>query len=252
MAWFEHGTSRIYYEEYGTGDAVLLLPGFVVSTDDMTTVREALAADYRVIVADLPGSGRSLPQPRKYTATFYEDDAHSFTALLEHLNIESAHLIGWSDGGEVVLHLATGAAAIARSVVIWGAAGSIQDPDGKILAMADMIDNPTPELQGFSDYLIESYGKDSARITMQTWAAALTDIVNKGGNISLNKADTITCPVLLLSGDKDEIAPPELISKLATKLPNVEVMTVADGGHSFHEDRPEWFIQTVSDWLKQH
>jgi valacyclovir hydrolase len=82
MAWFEHGTSRIYYEEHGTGDAVLLLPGFTASTDDMATLREQLAADYRVIVADLPGSGRSQPQPRTYTAPFYEDDARSFTALL--------------------------------------------------------------------------------------------------------------------------------------------------------------------------
>jgi valacyclovir hydrolase len=252
MAWFEHDKTRIYYEEYGTGDAVLLLPGFVVSIEDMATVREALAANYRVIVADLPGSGRSLPQPRTYTPSFYEDDARSFTALLQHLNLESAHLIGWSDGGEVVLHMATGAAPIARSVVIWGAAGSIQDPDGKIRLMADMIDNPTPELQGFSDYLVEVYGKDNARVTMQTWAAALTDLINKGGNISLHKADTITCPVLLLSGDKDEVAPPELISKIAAKLPNVEVMTVADGGHSLHDDRPEWFTQTVLNWLKKH
>src|SRR6266581_8806828 len=88
MAWFENGTSRIYYEEQGSGTPVLVLPGFAGSIEEFAALREALvAAGYRVIAADLPGSGRSDPQPRTYTATFFEDDARSFTALLQHLGI---------------------------------------------------------------------------------------------------------------------------------------------------------------------
>ena len=65
MAWFEHGTSRIYYEEQGNGEAVLLLPGWSDSIEGHAALRKALAeAGYRIIAADLPGSGRSQPQPR--------------------------------------------------------------------------------------------------------------------------------------------------------------------------------------------
>ena len=104
MAWFEHGTSRIYYEEQGTGDPVLVLPGFAGSIEEFAALREALVtAGYRVIAADLPGSGRSEPQPRAYTATYYEDDARSFAALLQHLATGPAHLIGFSDGGDDLL-----------------------------------------------------------------------------------------------------------------------------------------------------
>src|SRR6266849_4994268 len=84
MSWFEHGTSRIYYEEHGTGNPVLLLPGFASSIEGFSALIETLrAAGYRVIAAELPGSGRSGPQPRAYTAASYEDDAGSFAAFLQ-------------------------------------------------------------------------------------------------------------------------------------------------------------------------
>ncbi len=39
MAWFEHGTNRIYYEEEGSGDPLLLIPGWSLSIEDMAPVR---------------------------------------------------------------------------------------------------------------------------------------------------------------------------------------------------------------------
>ena len=53
MAWFEDGTSRIYYEEEGRGVPVLLLPGWAGSIKDLSALREALAMGYRVIAAEL-------------------------------------------------------------------------------------------------------------------------------------------------------------------------------------------------------
>src|SRR4029079_3720986 len=88
------------------------------------------AARYKVIEADLPGSGRSLPQPRKFPVSYYEDDSRSFMALLHELDAEPAHLMGFSDGGELALLMAALNPAIARSVVAWGAAGSVNDPNG--------------------------------------------------------------------------------------------------------------------------
>src|SRR5947208_8562011 len=122
MFWFEHNSNRIYYEEQGSGAPVLLLPGFTQSIEEWSPFRDALAtAGYRVIAADLPGSGRSEPQPRSYAGTYYEDDARSFAALLDHLGIRSAHLIGFSDGGEDVLLMAALTPNLARSVLTWGA-----------------------------------------------------------------------------------------------------------------------------------
>jgi valacyclovir hydrolase len=253
MAWFEHGTSRIYYEEYGAGDPILLLPGFAGNGEELAALRDALAASYRVIAADLPGSGRSQPQPRAYTATYYEDDARSFTALLHHLGVEPAYLFGFSDGGEVALLMGILAPNTVRSIVAWGAAGSLSDPDGQLLGtLADVVDNPIPPLQPFRDYLITAYGESNARAMTQSLAGAYRDIIAAGGDISLSKAGSITCPVLLIVGEHDFFATPALVAQLAARIPSAETIEVEGVGHDVHNARPEWFAQTLLDWLKRH
>ncbi|TMF08729.1 MAG: alpha/beta hydrolase [Chloroflexi bacterium] len=126
MAVFEHGTSRIYYEEEGSGDALLLLPGWSLSIEDMQPIRQALTPRYRVIAADAPGAGRSEPQPREYTASYYEDDSRSFLALLDEVGASPAHIVGFSDGGEYALVMAELQPAAVRSIVAWGRWASLK------------------------------------------------------------------------------------------------------------------------------
>ncbi len=251
MAWFEHNSSRIYYEEQGSGTPVLVLPGFAGSIEEFSALREALVgAGYRVIAADLPGSGRSEPQPRTYTATYYEEDARSFAALLQHLATEPAHLIGSSDGGMTALLMAALTPAVARSVVTWGAAGTLSDPGGQLLeAMYNVVDNPIPPLQGFRDYLIATYGEANARVMTQSMVAAKTDIIEAGGDVSHSKAGNITSPVLLIAGEHDIFAPPALASQLAARVRTAEVLVAEGAEHNVYGDRPEWLTQTILDWL---
>jgi valacyclovir hydrolase len=254
MAWFEHGTSRIYYEEQGSGTAVLVLPGFAGSIEEFAALREVLvAAGYRVIAADLPGSGRSEPQPRTYTATYFEDDARSFAALLQHLETGPAHLIGFSDGGDISLLMAALMSGVARSVVTWGAVGVLNDPSGQLReAMYNVVDHPIPPLQGFRDYLVSTYGETNARAMTQSVVGALSDIIKAGGELSRSKADNITCPVLLISGEHDFFAPPSLASELAARIRAAEVLVAEGAEHNVYMDRPEWLMQTILDWLGKH
>ncbi len=254
MAWFEHGTSRIYYEEQGSGTPVLVLPGFAGSIEEFSALREALvAAGYRVIAADLPGSGRSEPQPRTYTATYYEDDARSFVALLQHLATGPTHLIGFSDGGITALLMAALTPGATRSVVTWGAAGTISDPSGHLVeAMYNVIDHPIPPLQGFHDFLIATYGEANARVMTQSMANAKTDIIGAGGDVSLSKAGNITSPVLLIAGEHDIFTPPALASELAARVRTAEVLVAEGAEHNVYAGRPEWLTQTILDWLGKH
>jgi pimeloyl-ACP methyl ester carboxylesterase len=254
MAWFEHGTSRIYYEEQGSGTPVLVLPGFAGSIEDFAALREAMVtAGFRVIAADLPGSGRSEPQPRVYTATYYEDDARSFVALLQQVASAPAHVIGFSDGGMTALLMAALTPGVARSVVTWGAAGTISDPGGHLIeAMYNVVDHPIPPLQGFRDFLIATYGETNARAMTQSMATAKTDIIEAGGDVSLSKAGNITCPVLLISGEHDFFAPPALASELAARIRAAEVLVAEGAEHNVYMDRPEWLTHTILDWLGKH
>lgn len=253
MSWFEHGASRIFYEEYGDGEPLLLLPGFSQSGEDLAALRNALATTYHVIVADLPGSGRSQPLPRTYTATYFEDDARSFAALLEHLNIRSARVVGFSDGGEVVLFMAALSPERTHSVVTWGAAGMMSDPDGSLRqVMYNLVDHPIPPLQGYRDFLVGAYGEANARAMTQNLVGGISAIVEAGGELALAQADQIACPVLLITGEHDMFAPPKLIEQLARRIPHAEMAIVDGAGHDVQNSHPDWLARTIHDWLQRH
>jgi valacyclovir hydrolase len=253
MAVFEHGTSRIYYEEHGSGDPVLLLPGFAVSITELSALREALAARYRVISADLPGSGRSEPQPREYTPTYFEEDARAFAALLRQLETGPAHLVGYSDGGEVSLLMAATMPDSVRSVATWGAADTIPEEQLPLLdAFYDVIDSPIEPFQGFSQQLKAEYGEANARAMTRSFVSAIRAIVADGGDISLSRAGGITCPVLLIVGEHDFFISPALVAQVAARIPTAEVIEVPGAGHGVHEDRPGWFVEILLDWLAEH
>lgn len=253
MAWFTQGPFQIHHEVEGTGAPVLLLPGFSGSIAGYGPLRARLAASFRLIAADLPGSGRSLPQPRDYTPDYYAQDAAAFAALLDHLGTGPCHLIGHSDGGEVALLMAAMYPAQVRSVVAFGAAGALSDPDRTIrAAFRGALDAKDPALHGYREYLLASYGEECARRMLNSFAGAFDAILAAGGDISASRAPEIRCPVLLITGENDWICPPPLVRALAARIAGARLELREGAGHSVHEDQPEWFAGAVLDFLDQH
>ena len=249
MAWFEHADSRIYYEESGAGVPVMLLPGWGGTIDELTPLREALSPSFRIIAADLSGSGKSGPQPRTYTSTYFWDDAPAFLALLAKLDASPAHLVGFSDGGEYSLLMAALEPDAARSVVTWGAGGRLPDAPHLAEAMVHMIDSPPPPMQGFAEYLKAAYGEAGARVMTQTFGAALGAIMKAGGDISRSRAGEIACPALLITGEHDMFAPPPLVSETASAIRGAEFIEVKGASHPIHHEQGDWLVQTITGWL---
>src|SRR5919109_1069442 len=158
----------LHIEERGRGDALLFLPGFTESADEFERLVATLADRYHVIAIDLPGSGRSGPQPRAYTADLYEDDARLVAKVLAERGIESCVLVGFSDGGEVAVLLAARRPDLVRAVVAWGTAGVVPGAMTPWLAaFAELVDHPTDRLRPWRDALVARYGADVARATLQ-------------------------------------------------------------------------------------
>ena len=251
--WFEHGLARIWVEESGDaqGPAVLVLPGLAGSIDELSAIREQMAAQgMRVIAADLPGSGKSQPQPRSYSPYYHQEDATAFAALLEEMDALPAVLIGFSDGGDVALSLASDFPAHAKGVLVWGAMGSIDDPDGQVAPFfRNIVDAPSAGGEGFRAYLIETYGREVARASMQSVADALEAIVARGGDISLSRVEQIQCPVLLVAGDGDQFVPLTALNEFNARLLNGRVLVVEGGGHALHVTHPALVADAVHAFL---
>lgn len=252
MSWFDHSGHRIWFEDEGSGDPLLVLPGWTERFDDLSRLIATLRRDYRVIAADLPGSGRSGPQPRDYTVTYYSDDARSFLALLAEIGASPAHLVGFSDGGEVELLMAVHDSAAIRSIAAWGAAGEIAVPPSLIDAFHDVVDKPADEFQEFSEHLKSAYGETNARRMTQSAAAAWRAMAAAGGDISRSSAAAIACPTLLITGASDFFAPPDVVSRLARAIPRGEFVEAENAGHMLHLERGDWLIETIVNWLARH
>lgn len=252
MTWFDHGEVRVYYEESGAGDPVLLLPGWGGTIDEFTPLREALSQKFRVIAADVPGSGKSGPQPRTYTPSYYGDDATVFLALLDAVGVSSAHLVGFSDGGEYELLMAARQPNAARSLVTWGSAGSLPNAPEMTGAFSSLVDDPIPPLADFSAYMKATYGAANARVMAQSLAPSLRAIMDAGGDISRSHAASIACPALLITGEHDFLATPALVSAMAQAIPHGEFLEAKGAGHGLYHDQPEWLTETVVGWLSEH
>ena len=113
--------NRSYYESQGRGEAVVFIPGTGFSGNVWTETQvEPLSRSLQVIVHDPRGCGRSTHFKGVCTI---DQMANDVAALLEHLNVRSAHIIGHSMGGRIGLSLALNFPGKVKSLIL-AAAGS--------------------------------------------------------------------------------------------------------------------------------
>jgi valacyclovir hydrolase len=252
MAWHGPPGSQLYYEDNGRGDTVLLMPGWGGSIADLGRLRRDLADGFRVVAVDLPGSGRSQPQPRHYTPSYYHHDAAALLGLLDALGIGAAHLAGFSDGGEEALLMAAVRPSCALSVFTWGAVGQIVASPADLDELAEAITSPSDALAPLAAYLTHAYGMANATIMTQTWATAMRGILDAGGDISRSMAAQIRCPALLVAGTHDKFCPPEQTRELAEAIPRGQFAEAHGAGHDVHISHVEWLSVTAQRWLAAH
>ncbi|MCZ8132958.1 MAG: alpha/beta hydrolase [Steroidobacteraceae bacterium] len=102
MPYFRHDGVDLHYLERGRGRPVVLIHGLGMCGGDWAFHVPALETHYRVILPDLRGSGRSSRPRGRYSIPQF---ARDMWALLDHLGIDSADLVGFSLGGAVALEM---------------------------------------------------------------------------------------------------------------------------------------------------
>ena len=103
MSYADVNGLSLYYEEHGAGEPLVLLHGGLGAAELWAPVLPALAAGRRVIAVDLQGHGHTADVDRPFRAETMADDV---AALIEHLGLERADVMGYSLGGLVALRTA--------------------------------------------------------------------------------------------------------------------------------------------------
>lgn len=109
--------TKIYYEEYGQGVPLILLQGGMGSIYDFAKSIPELSKHYRVIAPDSPGQGRS----ELADSMSYELMADYISKMIDVLKLDSAYVIGWSDGGNTGLILGSNRPDKIKKVLASGA-----------------------------------------------------------------------------------------------------------------------------------
>src|SRR6476620_3690653 len=114
----------MYFEEHGDGEPVLWLAGTGTCGDVWTRFQLPAFTDrYRCITMDLRGAGKTDAPTEPYSMSMMAKDVEG---LIRHLELERAHLVGFSMGSAIVQELALAAPELVRSAVLWATWSSTQ------------------------------------------------------------------------------------------------------------------------------
>jgi pimeloyl-ACP methyl ester carboxylesterase len=225
----------MYAEVYGEGEPILLIHGNGGSIKHFVNQIPYFSKTYKVIVADSRGQGKSADPNDSLT---YELMADDYAALLDAMQVDSAYVIGWSDGGINGLLLAIRHPKKVKKLV---AMGANLWPDSTALNQ-EVLNFVTPTYTSLKDKinLNESEKKQ--------WK--LTRLLVEEPHITTSEINKIKCPVLVVAGDHDVIR--EEHSMLIYKnIPNAYLWIVPNSGHSIHFTYKNEFNKIVDDFFSK-
>jgi pimeloyl-ACP methyl ester carboxylesterase len=248
MPSFQHGDVEIAYLDEGEGEPIVLVHGFA-SNKEVNWVQPGwvstlTGAGRRVIAHDNRGHGAST---KRYDPTAYsvEKMASDVVALLDHLKIKRADVLGYSMGGRIAGQLASAHSDRVRSAIIGGIGIRLieQGFDSEKIAVA----LEAPNADGITDVTALGF-RMFALQTKSDLKALAACMRNPHRTISREAAASIRVPVLVATGTRDDIAGSG--AALVALIPGAKLLDIPDRDHMFAVG-DKIFKQGVLEFLQQ-
>ena len=232
---------ELYYQIHGQGTPLILLHGGLGHSSHWKNQLSVLSEHYKVITVDSRGHGRSTMTEQQIS---FELMASDIVALMDYLEIERAHILGWSDGGNTGLYLAIHHPKRLIKVVVSGANYS---PSG--------VRSDVGENQKFLSYIgdaIQDYqvlSPDPAN-----WDAFFANIGQMWASepdFTAEQLGSISVPVLLLDGESDEAIYTEHTIEMAGLIPTAQLTFISGTGHFGFWEKPAEMNKAILNFLSQ-
>lgn len=257
---------RTNYRRLGRGDPLLLIAGVSSSLGEWHSVVPGLAETFDVISFDNRGLGASERGAGAITARTMADDA---AALLDALDVERAHVCGYSLGSAAAQELVLVHPRKVGALVLYGTWGRI---DGFQTAVFTALSHPwesgdmntaftafelafSPEFINAPAFakLMEEYRPQFPSMvtqiaaTREQWAAAFA-------HDTLDRLPRISAPTLVIAGEQDLITPPWQCRAVAERIPGARYVCLTGPGssHALAMERSEEFVTLVRGFLADH
>ncbi|MET3969226.1 MULTISPECIES: alpha/beta fold hydrolase [Bradyrhizobium] len=231
---------KVWYAIFGRGEPVLLLHGGLANANYWGRQVRALQRHYQVIVMDSRGHGRSSRNQEPYG---YDLMASDVVALLDHLGIRKAAIVGWSDGAIIGLDIAMKHPERVSKLFAFAANS---DPSG----VADIASSDV-----FNAYIARA-GEEYKRLSptpteYQSFVAEITKMWESQPKWTASDLATIKVPTWIVDGDHDEAIKRENTEFMAANIPGAGLLIQPEVSHfSFLQD-PEQFSDDVLHFLER-
>jgi pimeloyl-ACP methyl ester carboxylesterase len=226
---------KMYAEVYGQGQPLLFIHGNGGSINNFTKNIPYFATKYKVIIADSRAHDKSKDPADSLS---YEMMADDYAALLDAMKIDSAYVVGWSDGGINGLLMAIRHPKKVKKLAITGA--NLR-PDTTAVPQ-EVWDMVTPMYEGLKakndKNEIEKGGLKLLRLLVENPHIPLTDL------------HKISCPTLVIGGDHDVIKE-EHTMEIYKNIPKAYLWILPNSGHSTPVVYSGEFNSKVAAFFKQ-
>lgn len=253
---------QLYYERHGwdneDADVLVLSNGVLMSTASWVYQTPVLSKHYRLLLYDCRGQWQSDHPAGPYTMDAHADD---LAALLDALDVESAHIAGISYGGEISLVFARKYPRRTRSLIVssvvsqidpilqgiahsWIAAARAKDPE-----MFYRVTYPV----NFSEAWIAANqpALEAARTRYATLDFdALLELLLCFSKLNVTaELHDIQAPTLVIVGEEDALKPRKYAEIVAREIHEAELAIVPQAGHAVIWERPKLFNALVLGFL---
>jgi len=207
MSYADVNGLSLYYEEHGSGEPLVLLHGGISAGEMFEAIMPELSAKRRVITVDLQGHGGTADIDRPLRPESMADDV---AALIEHLGLAQADVMGYSLGGAVALRTAIQHPQLVRRLVL------VSIPfrrDGSHPEVVEAMDQFTPQLAEMlrQSPLYERYSRLAPRV--EDWPvliAKTSDALHYQYDWTA-ETERLQTPTMLVFADADSVRPAHIV-----------------------------------------
>jgi pimeloyl-ACP methyl ester carboxylesterase len=224
---------KMYAETYGTGQPLLIIHGNGGSINNFLYQIPYFSKKYKVIIADSRAQGNSKDEADSLS---YEMMADDYAALLDQMKIDSAYVIGWSDGGINGLLLAIRHPVKVKKLAVTG---------------ANLWPDTTAVFNDVEQMVLPEYNSAKAmtnRTPQQKAGWKLLRLLIEEPHIPLADLHKISVPTLVIGGDHDVIKPEHSLL-IAQNIPNSYLWILPNSGHSTPIIYKDEFNKTIDDFF---
>ncbi|NRP75405.1 3-oxoadipate enol-lactonase 2 [Ensifer psoraleae] len=231
--------AKIWYATFGSGEPVIMLHGGLANSDYWGHQVPELAKSYKVIVMDSRGHGRSTRAEQDFS---YDGMSSDVVALMDHLNVSKAAIIGWSDGAIIGLKLAIRNPDRVSGVFAFGANS---DPSG----MHDLSDSKI-----FEQYL-QRTREEYERLSptpgeYDAFYRQMEKMWSSQPDIAKRDLRSIQVPVWIADGDHEEVIRRKDTLFIADNIPNSGLLIQPEVSHFSQLQDPHQFTEDVLCFLR--